>query len=73
MLQNILRVDRDHSKDYEVVVSEKSLKVIKLFGITVFKRDWYVLNRNNDTINTNKSKPVGFKANKDEKPARTKE
>jgi hypothetical protein len=73
MLQNILRVDRDHSKDYEVVVSEKSLKVIKLFGITVFKRDWYVLNRNNDTINTNKSKSVGFKSTKDEKSSRTKE
>lgn len=70
MLQNILRVDRDHSKDYEVVVSEKSMKIIKLFGITIFKKNWFVVNSNNDSVSVEKkNKSVGFKSTKDEEPA----
>lgn len=63
MIQNILKIDRDHSKDYEYIVHEKSLKLIKLFGITIFRRDWDVHNTNNDSINVEtKVKKVGFKA-----------
>ena len=66
MIKNILKIERDHSKDYERIVREKSLKIIKLFGITIFKRDWDVTNSNNDLVNIEKKqKSVGFKVEKE--------
>lgn len=66
MIKNILKIERDHSKDYEYIVREKSLKIIKLFGITIFKKDWDVTNSNNDSVNIEKKqKSVGFKTGKE--------
>jgi hypothetical protein len=74
MIKNILKIERDHSKDYEFVIREKSVKTIKLFGISIFTRDWDVINSNNDSISVEtKNKTVGFKLSKNEKSAGTKE
>jgi len=64
MIERKIKVDREYTRDYEVLVRELGVKTFKIFGIRLFKD---ISDTNNSNKNTGPAKrPIGLRLN-DEK------
>jgi len=58
MIKRELVVEREHVRDYEIVVKEVATRTMSLFGIVIFKNISTVHNNNTNTV---AKKTTGFK------------
>lgn len=58
MIRRTLTVDREHTRDYDIVTKEVSIRTIKFLGIIIFRNTITVINNN---VNITTKKPAGFK------------
>lgn len=65
MIEKKLVINREHTRDYDIVTREVAVKTYKFFGITLFKNSGEVNNTNKNTMATAR-KQIGFKPIHDE-------
>jgi len=58
MIERKLKVDREHTRDYEIVTKEIATRTFKFFGWTFFKNISDVTNTN---VNTTTRRSIGLR------------